>query len=109
MRPHPFRPVRAGAVLMLMLLSAGPRLFASGNDPDAGNWRYILLTGPGQFPVAEPAPFTDAAYQAELAPLKGAQAPLTKQQRDPIHYSPQSALLRSPNTNPHYLPRPDLP
>jgi PAP2 superfamily len=109
MRPNPFRPVRAVAVLMIMLLSAGPRLFASGNDPDAGNWRYILLTGPGQFPVAEPAPVTDAAYQAELAAIKGAQATLTKEQRDTIDYWAKGGVLRWNEIMLELVARADLP
>jgi hypothetical protein len=55
-------------------------------DAGAGNWRYIVLTGPGQFTVAPPAAAGSAAYAAELSAIKSAQAGLTDAQKDRIRY-----------------------
>ncbi|MEI9976267.1 MAG: hypothetical protein WDO73_31995 [Ignavibacteriota bacterium] len=67
-----------------MLCAATLPLSAAGNDPGAGNWKMIVLTGPTQIPVPPPAPITDAGYQSELAAVKAAQAHLTSSQRTAI-------------------------
>jgi hypothetical protein len=66
----------------------------NSDDPGAGNWRMILLSGPTQFPVAAPAPVSSAAYQAELASIKTAQASLTQAQKDAIDYWSAGGVLR---------------
>jgi hypothetical protein len=67
---------------------------ANSNDPGAGNWKMILLSGPTQFPVAPPAAVTSDAYQAELAAIKTAQASLTTAQREAIDYWSGGGVLR---------------
>jgi hypothetical protein len=63
-------------------------------DAGAGNWRMIVLTGPGQFTVAPPAPVASDAYRAELATIKAAQAGLTDTQRAAIDYWAAGGVLR---------------
>jgi hypothetical protein len=64
------------------------------DDPSAGSWRMIVLSGPAQFTVAPPTPVTSAAYQSELAAIKTAQANLTQAQRDGIDYWSGGGVLR---------------
>jgi len=71
-----------------------PPLQPSTVEPTAGNWRMILLTGPTQFPVAAPAAVTTAAYAAELATIKTAQATLSSAQRDAIAYWSGGGVMR---------------
>ncbi len=59
-------------------------LTAANNDPGAGNWKMLLLTGPTQFSVPAPASVTDAGYLAELASIKASQTHLTTAQRTAI-------------------------
>ena len=54
----------------------------------------ILLSGPTQFAVAAPAAETSAAYRAELANIKSAQANLTDAQRRSIEYWSGGGVLR---------------
>ncbi len=57
---------------------------AANNDPGAGGWKMIVLTGPTQVPVAAPAPVTDPGYQAELTSIQNAQGHLTTAQHNAI-------------------------
>ena len=63
-------------------------------DAGAGNWTMIVVTGPGQFPVAAPAAPSSAAYQSELAAIKAAQASLTDAQRENMQYWSAGGVLR---------------
>ena len=65
----------------LLAGAAALPLVAAGNDPDAGKWQMITLTGPTQIAVPAPAAVSSAAYQAELAAVKAAQGSLTTAQR----------------------------
>jgi hypothetical protein len=71
-----------------------PAQSANSNDPGAGNWKMILLSGPTQFTVVAPAAVSSDAYQAELAAIKTAQANLTQAQKDAIEYWSGGAVLR---------------
>ena len=64
------------------------------NDADAGTWKMIYLTGPGQFSVAAPVPAGDASYQAELAAIKTAQSQITEGQRAALDYWSRGGVLR---------------
>lgn len=71
-----------------------PPLQAASLDSGAGSWRMIVLTGPTQFTVAAPAADTAAAYRAELAAIKTAQAHLTAAQWRTIAYWSAGGVLR---------------
>ena len=58
----------------------------AANDPDAGQWQMIVLTGPTQIAVPPPAATNDSSYQAELSAIKSAQSSLTAAQRKAIAY-----------------------
>ena len=85
--PHWFAAA-AMAFVAIMPLSA------ANNDPDAGNWKMIVLTGPAQFSVPSPAPVTDAGYLAELASIKTSQAHLTATQRTAINNWKNGGIVR---------------
>src|SRR6185437_2597528 len=69
-------------------------LQAASLDSGAGSWRMIVLSGPTQFTIAAPASDTSAAYAAELAAIKLAQANLTAGQRRSIEYWSGGGVLR---------------
>jgi PAP2 superfamily len=71
-----------------------PPLQAASLDSGAGSWQMIVLSGPTQFTVAAPAAETSAAYLAELAAIKTAQANLTDAQRRTIAYWSGGGVLR---------------
>ena len=71
-----------------------PPLEAASLDSGAGSWTMIVLSGPAQFAVAAPAAETSAAYRAELAAVKTAQANLTDAQRRSIEYWSGGGVLR---------------
>src|SRR3989441_8911660 len=71
-----------------------PPLEMASLDSNAGSWRMIVLRGPTQFTVAAPAAETSAAYAAELAAIKTAQANLTAAQRNSIAYWAGGGVLR---------------
>ena len=66
----------------------------SGTDAGAGNWRWIVLSGPTQFDVPPPAPVSSDAYRAEIASIKTAQATLTDEQKKTIEYWSAGGVLR---------------
>jgi hypothetical protein len=101
---RPSRPL-AAASLAVALGSAGcgkdiPQLeelsasSPAGADAGAGDWRMIVLAGPGQFAVPPPAPADSDAYRAELASIKAAQAGLTDAQREAIGFWSAGGVLR---------------
>jgi hypothetical protein len=63
-------------------------------DSNAGTWQMVVVSGPAQFPVAAPAATSSAAYQAELASIKTAQASLTDTQRENMQYWSAGGVLR---------------
>ncbi len=71
-----------------------PPLEAASLDANAGSWRMIVLAGPDQFAVAPPAAVSSAAYLAEIAAIKSAQAKLTAAQRRSIDYWSGGGVLR---------------
>jgi len=66
----------------------------ASSDANAGSWRMIVLSGPGQFTVPPPATVDSGAYLAELASIKTAQASLTDTQRESIDYWGGGGVLR---------------
>ena len=66
----------------------------SSDDPGAGNWRMVVLTGPTQFTVPAPDAAGSASYAAELAAIKTAQASITDAQREAIDYWSAGGVLR---------------
>jgi len=66
----------------------------TSSDAAAGSWRMIVVSGPGDFPVAAPAAVGSAAYSAELASIKTAQASLTDAQRASIDYWSAGGVMR---------------
>ena len=78
----------------MMAFAATVPLAAANNDPNAGTWQMIVLTGPTPIPVAAPAPVTDPGYLAELASIKTAQAHLTSAQRTAITYWSGGGIVR---------------
>jgi hypothetical protein len=63
-------------------------------DANAGTWKLIVLTTPGQIVVAAPAAVTSTAYVAELAAIKGAQSNLHDNQKKTIAYWGSGGILR---------------
>ena len=79
------------------------------NDPGAGGWQMIVLTGPTQIAVAPPAPVTDPGYVAELASIKTAQTKLTSQQKQAMAYWSSGGALRWNEILRELVARADLP
>jgi hypothetical protein len=96
----------AAGVLALMAVS---RPVAAADDPGAGSWKMIVLSGPAQFTVPPPAAITDAAYQAELAAIKSAQAGLTEEQEKAIERWSRGGVLRWNQLQLELVARADLP
>jgi len=63
-------------------------------DADAGTWRMIVLTSPDQIVVPQPVATTSAAYVAELAAVKSAQASATSAQQQAAAYWAGGGVLR---------------
>jgi hypothetical protein len=78
-------------------------------DAGAANWRMIVLSGPGDFPVAAPAPATSDAYRAELAAIKAAQGALTDAQRASIEYWSGGGVMRWNEIMRELVAKADLP
>lgn len=74
--------------------AALPPIEAANVDAAAGTWKMIVLTGPDQVVVPDPAPVTSAAYLAELQSLKTAQANMTDAQRAAVRYWTGAGVLR---------------
>ena len=71
-----------------------PPIEAATVDAGAGSWKMIVLTGPDQVVVPDPAPITSAAYVAELQAVKSAQANMTDAQRAAVSYWTGAGVLR---------------
>ncbi|HKH93149.1 MAG TPA: hypothetical protein VKA54_15195 [Gemmatimonadaceae bacterium] len=71
-----------------------PPIEAANVDAGAGAWKMIVLTGPEQVVVPEPAPVTSTAYLAELQAVKTAQANMTDAQRAAVQYWTGAGVLR---------------
>ncbi|MCC6540496.1 MAG: phosphatase PAP2 family protein [Bryobacterales bacterium] len=78
---------------LLIHLTIWSALLAAA-DENAGGWRMLVLTSPTQVPVAAPAEVTSAAYLAELAAVKQAQAQMTERQREAIDYWSRGGVFR---------------
>jgi len=105
--PSPLRPSVLAVIVSCAAALAGsgcdntitssetlPPLEMASLDSNAGSWRMIVLSGPTQFTVVAPAAETSAAYAAELAAIKTAQANLTAAQRSSIAYWAGGGVLR---------------
>jgi membrane-associated phospholipid phosphatase len=100
------RPLRAGMAALALVLTPSacdktitetgqlPPLTPTTTDATAGSWRTIVLTSTSQVAVAAPTATTSAAYLAELATIKAAQAGLTDAQRAKIAYWSGGGVLR---------------
>lgn len=84
----------AGMVFAIALAANMQSAAAAGDDPNAGSWRYIVLTSATQVPVPAPVPASDSAYQSEIAAIKMAQAEITDGQRQTIDYWSRGGILR---------------
>lgn len=71
-----------------------PAIEPAGIDAGAGSWKMIVLTGPDQVTVPDPAPATSAAYLAEVQAVKTAQASMTDAQRTAVQYWTGAGVLR---------------
>jgi hypothetical protein len=63
-------------------------------DANAGTWKMIVLTGPDQVVVPDPAASTSAPYLAELQAVKTAQANMTDAQRAAVQFWTGAGVLR---------------
>src|SRR5690242_10307983 len=71
-----------------------PAVEAAGIDASAGTWKMIVLTGPDQVVVPDPAAVSSPAYLAELQAVKTAQASMTDTQRAAVQYWTGAGVLR---------------
>ena len=71
-----------------------PPIQAANVDAAAGTWKMIVLTGPDQVVVPDPAPATSASYLAEVQSVKTAQANMTDAQRAAVRYWTGAGVLR---------------
>jgi hypothetical protein len=71
-----------------------PPIDVANIDAGAGAWKMIVLTGPDQVVVPDPAPITSAAYLAEVQALKTAQANMTDAQRAAVRFWTGAGVLR---------------
>ena len=101
------RTLLTGAVAAMLAAAAGMPLRA--DDSNAGNWRYIVISGPSQFPVDPPASTTDPYYEQELASIKSGQINLSSDQRDNIVYWTEGGVLRWNELLLQMVARADLP
>src|SRR5215218_3085452 len=60
--------------------AALPPVEAASVDASAGSWKMIVLTGPDQVVVPDPASVSSPGYLAELQAVKTAQANMTEAQ-----------------------------
>jgi uncharacterized protein (TIGR03437 family) len=91
---YPSGRFAAAAMIVVGGIVATASLRAQGNDPDAGSWRMVVLSGPTQIAVAAPATVDDPAYQSELTSIKNAQANLTDDQKKAIAYWGAGGMMR---------------
>jgi hypothetical protein len=82
------------AAAVIVLAPKTDRVSAAGNDPDAGMWQMIVLSGPTQISVPAPLAVSGPDYQSELAAIRNAQGRITKAQRNAIAYWSQGGVLR---------------
>jgi hypothetical protein len=66
----------------------------SGEDPNGGSWKPVLLTTPSQIPLPAPDAVNSAAYLAELALVKSASAQLSRDQEEAIEYWGNNGIVR---------------
>lgn len=97
------------ALTLTVAPGMAPLAAAAGNDPDAGRWRMIVLTGPTQIPVAPPGQIGGADYQAELAAIARAQARPTKEQLAAMAYWGGGGVVRWNEILLELVARADLP
>jgi hypothetical protein len=71
-----------------------PAVAAASVDAGAGAWKMLVLTGPDQVVVPDPAPTTSPAYLAELQSVKAAQANMTDAQHRAVQYWTGAGVLR---------------
>ena len=103
------RQLLTGLIMSAVIVATVSPLLAQGNDPGAGAWRMIVLTGPTQIPVAPPASVSSLDYQAELAAIKAAQGRLTNEHRSSIEYWSRGGVLRWNEIMLELVARADLP
>lgn len=71
-----------------------PPVEAASVDASAGSWKMLVLTGPDQVVVPDPAPVTSPAYLAELQSVKAAQASMTEAKSAAVRYWTGAGVLR---------------
>jgi hypothetical protein len=71
-----------------------PPVEAASVDASAGSWKMIVLTGPDQVAVPDPASVSSPAYLAELQAVKTAQANMTEAQHAAVRYWTGAGVLR---------------
>jgi hypothetical protein len=86
-----------------------PAVQAASIDANAGTWRMMVLTAPDQVPVPDPAPTSSAAYVAELAALKSAQANMSDAQRQAVQNWTGAGVLRWSEIERELIARYNLP
>lgn len=80
--------------VLLLAMAFVPAVAAADNDPGAGQWKMIVLSGPTDVPVPPPAQVGSFDYQGEMNAIKEAQARLTREQRRVVAYWSRGAVLR---------------
>src|SRR6187397_2763099 len=71
-----------------------PALTPASLDENAGTWKPILLTAPGEFPLAAPGAVTTPDYIAQVNEIKALQAELTNDEKALVKFWSAGAVLR---------------
>lgn len=103
------RRLFTAVVFFAASIAAGTSGAASNNDAGAGSWQMIVLSSPTQFFVPPPLSTTSAAYQAELAAIRSAQAQITDDQKRAIDYWSKGGVLGWNKLLLEFVARADLP
>jgi hypothetical protein len=104
---------RQSCTLSPWLLAAAvvfvPVVAQADNDPGAGQWKMIVLSGPTDIPIPPPGQVGSLDFQGELASIKEAQSRLTREQRRAITYWSKGGVLRWNEIMLELVARSDLP
>jgi hypothetical protein len=71
-----------------------PALTPASIDENAGTWKPVLLSAPGEFAIAAPIAVTTPDYIAQINEIKAFQADISKEEAALVKYWSAGAILR---------------